>query len=166
MTTHSKLPMSRDNEIVGFCLSRLAINEPCSVIGLGGLGKNTIFSALITDFRAQKTHRLVKNHFTNHEEVEEFLKDITAYEGPQACLVNLSTDCDEIDLFQALSRLRDKRSTNFIFCVFCNLIEAKTALDQNNRAITRSMSILRPVNLDDCRLMVKDLSKNINFSYD
>jgi hypothetical protein len=156
--------MKRDFAALKFCLDKISICEPCSVVGICGSGEKIIYEELLKEYKKLKNNsQLLAINAQNEEYLKDFLKKIEKISDPLICVILLSTSVDVSWFIKKLDEIRDINGTKFTSVVFSPLGEVLEAYNKKQKILFRSLYKLQPIEENDTRILINDFQRRFSF---
>ena len=158
------LCMPRDKKVLEFCLDRLSISEPASVVTLSGNGKDIIYKTLIERVKKLLPDTpLLADQVVTEDEAKKFVKKIKSQVKPLLCVLNISTENDVSWVYDELEKLRMKYGVSFNFITFSYFKSISEALHSKKKGLYRSLKVLPPADLNDTNVLMTDFERRFQY---
>lgn len=155
---------ARDKKVVAFVKDRLIHGEPCSVIGMHGMGTEYPFAVLSREVSEMKLpYRIFIFNTVKESDLKEFIKSVEKEQQPVICLIKLRIGKDASWFIDALEDIREKKDFKFVPCVFSYVGDIYTALSEMKKVLTKSLFILQPISYEEGLDMMQELSTRFDF---
>ena len=158
------LCMERDKDTLDFCMNKISIAEPCSVIEVNGYGARVIYFEILEKIKSNFKDRILNYcNAKNSEELRHFLLKIKEERHSQVVVVYLTTNEDCSWFVKELEGLRDKRNIEFVSVVFSRVGDVFQSLLDKQKILFRSMKVLEPIDFGDVKTLINDFNRRFDF---
>lgn len=150
----------QEEQALLFIESRTHKLEPVCILGVRGLGKNVLMNNTNLSYLEKRGYQVKKIIAHDENELNLLLADLEWIPfRPTVLLVSLSTNTDAAFFLKRLTALREKYGVKFVSIVLADFKSGLGSYLNNEKILTRSLYIIKPLNLSDTELLVKNLGK-------